>query len=471
MLPIKGVLILILIYYLFFSQLITTLTPVREIVLILIRRFFIFYTAINIVFAFMLLTRWRKIAQNSRWILVINGLLDAVLLAILTLITGGYSSPLYWLFVGLILRNALVHPGIREQLSLNILICFLYVGTGTLDLTIRELEANAYITLREAERPIPVQPKTNQTSLTNLFLSNKKNIRHQAEPIGSELDENTLRSLDLVPPDNPAEPVFLRTILLFLFSACFYGLQILLLRNQIAEEERRELETRSQQLKSASRLAAEIAHQIKNPLAIINNSAFFIQRSLGEAGEMVKTQLQIIRDEVNKADKIVTELLGYARLAEGKVEKLNVLEVLDSAIDSVFPPGSGFEVEIHRTYSITEPFVMMQINHLSAIFTNILQNAREAMEGKGRIDIVVRRNEQDNIEISIKDTGPGIPPDKINLIFEPFYTTKKGGTGLGLAIVKQNLDIYAGSIKVESQPGNGARFIITLPSLSYEAGE
>jgi signal transduction histidine kinase len=473
MIPIKGILILILGYYLFFSQLLTTVTPMREVALHSIQRYFIFYVIFNAIMAGLLIVgEWRRKLIQLRWLLFLNGVFDAVLLAILTLVTGGYSSTLYWLFVGLILRNALVLPGIQEQVTLNILICFLYIFAGTLDIKIRDIEANAYIQLREAERAlvIPHSPKNkHQTNYAKTDVSNTLSMPQ--ERIGAGLDENTLRSLDLVPPENPAEPVALRTILLFLLTVCFYGLQLLLLRNQIAQQERRQFDIRSQQLRSASRIAGEIAHQIKNPLAIINNSAFMLQRSLKDAGASIQRQVQIIRDEVVKADKIVTELLGYARLAEGKVEKLNVLEVLDSSIETVFPPGSGYEVQINKTYMIEEPFVMMQENHLRAIFVNILQNAREAMEGSGKVDIVVSKNSDDNVEVSIADSGPGIPPDKINRVFEPFFTTKATGTGLGLAIVRQNLDIYGGSVRVESESGRGAKFIIVLPSVKYEAGE
>lgn len=473
MLPIKGILIIILTYYLFFSQLLTTVTPMREVALHAIQRFFIFYVMFNAVFGAVLLVQdWRRKLIEFRGVLFLNGLFDAVLLAILTLVTGGYSSTLYWLFVGLILRNALVLPAVREQVTLNILICLLYIFAGTLDIKIRDIEANAYIQLREAERSLILPRKGKNEHKTNITSEiQDKSSTTAEERLGTGLDENTLRSLDLVPPENVAEPVALRTILLFLFTVCFYGLQLMLLRNQTAEQERRQFDIRSQQLRSASRIAGEIAHQIKNPLAIINNSAFILQRILKDTSEPVQRQIQIIRDEVIKADKIVTELLGYAKLAEGRVEKLNVLEIMDSSIETVFPRGSGYDIQINKNYSLEEPFVMMQENHLKAIFINILQNAREAMEGKGEIDIVIKGNEEGNIEVSIADSGPGIPPDKINRIFEPFFTTKLTGTGLGLAIVRQNLDIYGGSVRVESEPDHGAKFIIMLPPVKYEVSE
>ncbi|HON09168.1 MAG TPA: ATP-binding protein, partial [Verrucomicrobiota bacterium] len=345
----------------------------------------------------------------------------------------------------------------------------------TLDITIREMEKNAYITVTEAELGIPPQIDRHSTNKHNIILkdTNLKEDKSESSEIrlNIALDENTLRSLDLLPPDNPAEPVFFRTVLLILFAICFYGLQVLLLRNEIATKERQLFESKSEQLQATSRIAAEIAHQIKNPLAIINNSAFIIQRTLKDTSDSVKQQIEIIREEVVKADKIVTELLGYAALAEGRVEKLDVIKIIDSSIETVFPQRAGFDVTINKTYKVKEASVMMQENHLKAIFVNILQNARDAMNNKGILDIIVRKDENDKIEVSIADTGPGIEPDKINKIFEPYFTTKATGTGLGLAIVRQNLDIYGGTIRVESQPGNGAKFIITLPPVNYETGE
>ncbi len=474
-LPIKWILILILVYYLFFSQLLAKETPFRETALHFIQSYFIFYILFNAVLSVFLLTNRRNKLIKIRGVLFLNGFFDAILLAILTLITGGYSSMLYWLFVGLMLRNTLVHPVAREQLSLNIIICLLYVSAGTLDIKIRDMEKNAYITVTEAELGIPPRFNNRITNKHNIKLKEDINLKEDQSAsseshFSTGLDENTLRSLDLLPPDNP-EPVLLRTVLLILFAICFYGLQILLLKSEMATKERQLFESKSEQLQATSRIAAEIAHQIKNPLAIINNSAFILQRTLKDTSDSIKQQIEIIREEVVKADKIVTDLLGYAALAEGRVKKLDVIKVLEASIETVFPPRSGFDVVINKTYKLKEAPVMMQENHLKAIFVNILQNARDAINNKGILDIIVQKDENDKIEISITDTGPGIEPDKINKIFEPYFTTKATGTGLGLAIVRQNLDIYGGTVKVESHPGKGARFIVILPTVTYETGE
>lgn len=470
-LPIKLILIGILIYYLFFTQPLTTVTPLREIVLQGIRRFFVFYIIYNVGIAILLLGRyWKDRILQFRWLLVINSFFDSLLIAILTLITGGYESVLYWLFVALMLRNALLHLIASEQLSLNLIICLVFIGAGALEIKIREMEAESYIALWRAEQSLtvghPFRNNTNQETNKSLKIFEK-------EVSGNEpgIDENTLRSLDLLPPENPTEPVFLRTVLLVLFAACFYGLQLLLLRTKMSEQERRQFESRSEQLRSASRIAAEIAHQVKNQLAVIKNAVYVLEKLLKEPSAPIQQQIELIRTGVDKVDNIIVEILGYGKLAEGKVEKLDVVETLETSIEQVFPKGSHHEIKIIKHYNVSEPFVMMQRYHLQAIFINLLQNAREALNDKGKIEISVLRNEKDDLVVSIKDNGPGIPEDKRQRIFEPYFTTKKSGTGLGLAIVRQNLDIYGGTIRVESAPGKGAEFIITLPAVRYEAGE
>jgi len=252
---------------------------------------------------------------------------------------------------------------------------------------------------------------------------------------------------------------------LLLMTFCCYGLQVLFDKQRRVNEEAVEFAQRQQQLQSAGRLAAEIAHQLKNPLGIINNAAFTLQRTVKE-GKTITQQIQIIREEVERSDRIITELMGYARLVEGRVEKLDIAEELDQAILRVFPPAVKYEVKIHRDYSPALPPLLMQRMHLSEAFVNLLQNAREAMNGRGNIFVTARMGENYSVVISIADDGPGIPRDKIGQIFEPYFTTKEKGTGLGLAIVKHNTELYGGTVQLESELGKGTRFILQFPAKS-----
>jgi signal transduction histidine kinase len=236
-------------------------------------------------------------------------------------------------------------------------------------------------------------------------------------------------------------------------------------RQRKADEEAREFATRERQLRSAGRLAAEFAHQIKNPLAIINNAAFSLQRALKQGKTDVGEQIQIIQEEVQRSDRIVTEIMGYAQLTEGRVEKLDVLEELNTAIERVFPPAAGYPIRVVRHFETKFPRLLMQRRHLTETLVNVLQNAREALEGKpGTVEVTARRTEEDAVEITVRDEGAGIPPERHEQIFEPYYTTKAKGTGLGLATVKHNLELYGGKARVESALGKGAKFILTFPA-------
>jgi signal transduction histidine kinase len=246
-------------------------------------------------------------------------------------------------------------------------------------------------------------------------------------------------------------------------TALCYGVQVLMEKQRRADEEAREHSLRQEQLQATGRLAAEIAHQLKNPLGIINNAAFTLQRTVKE-GKTITQQIKIIREEVDRSDRIITELMGYARLSEGQVEKLDIREELDRAIEQVFPSGAIYDVKIHRDYGAALPALLAQRGHLSEVFVNLLQNAREAMDGKGEIRVSAKYGEDYSIVVTIADNGPGIPAEKLDKIFEPYFTTKEKGTGLGLAIVKHNTELYNGAVEVESSLGEGTLFRVKLPA-------
>jgi two-component system, NtrC family, sensor kinase len=263
---------------------------------------------------------------------------------------------------------------------------------------------------------------------------------------------------------NPGESLMVRLVLLLLMTACAYGVQVLVERQRRMLDEAREFAMREGQLRSAGRLAAEFAHQLKNPLAIINTASFSLERAL-KGGRPADAQLRMIQEEIARADRIITEVMGYAQLSEGHVEKLEVLAELDAAIARVYPPAAGYPVRVRREYPPVCPPLWMLRRHASEIFVNVLQNAREALGEKGGTVLsTVRCLPGPAIEVAIQDNGPGIPPDKIERVFEAYYTTKDKGTGLGLATVKHSIELYGGSVRAESELGKGTRFILTFPT-------
>lgn len=286
----------------------------------------------------------------------------------------------------------------------------------------------------------------------------------------SALDEAKLVSQPLaegIVPEGGTEPFVLRLIILWLLTSSCYGVQLLLFRERLSLEEERKSMARNDELKAAGRLAAEIAHQLKNPLGIITNAIYSLERGLRDGKKDFNLQMQIIREEIERSDRILTQLMGYAQLSEGRVEKLDLADELERAINEVFPPGVTYETKVHRDFSPNLPVLLMQRNHLSVVLVNLLQNAREALEERGNIHVHAHYGDSHTLQIVIEDDGPGIPFEQLDKIFEAYVTTKDKGTGLGLAIVKHNVELYGGAVRVESELGKGARFILIFPAKTF----
>jgi len=380
--------------------------------------FFGLYIAANLVFAAVLFQARRLPLSVVQWSVVASSLVDGLFIAGLASISGGLSSSLFWLFATLIIRNAVSLPPGFSQLFLNLAISLCYPLVGALEL---------------------------------FMLRN--------------CDPRTLDALDLSPQEVAWGELFaLRLLVLLLVVGGCYGVQVLLERQQIATEEAHEFAARESQLSSAGRMAAEFAHQIKNPLAVINNAAFSLQRSLRDGKADAAKHIEIIQEEVARADRVITQITGYAQLSEGRVEKLPVIDEINRAIEQVFPAAVPCPIKIHREFAAQFPPLLMQRGHFSEMLVNLLKNAREALGEKGNIYIAADCRPDYAVEISVRDDGPGIPPDKIGRIFEAYYTTKEKGTGLGLAIVKHNVELYGGTVRAESRLGQGAKFTLFLSS-------
>jgi signal transduction histidine kinase len=417
MLPVRATFIAIILYSFSYSKWFGELSNLQDITVETVQYIFWFYILAGLVLAVPLLNVWRLPLAVVQWTVVTSSLVDGLFIAGMTLITGGMDSILFWLFVALIVRNAVSVPLGFSQLFLNFAISLCYVLVVSLDISVSQ-----------------------------------------------NLDEFTRRALDLASREDLGEPFVLRLTVLLLTTVCCYGTQALLERQRLAVEEAEEFAAREGQLRSAGRLAAEFAHQIKNPLAIINNAAFSLQRALHDAKTEVAQQIGIIQEEVARADQVITQIMGYAQLSEGHVEKLNVIEELNRAVAQVFPSVVPMGIQVHREYGHGFPPLLMQRGHLSEILVNLLKNSREALVEKGNVFVTADCHRNHSIEISVRDDGPGIAPDKIERIFEAYYTTKERGTGLGLAIVKHNVELYGGNVRVESELGKGAKFTLIFPA-------
>jgi signal transduction histidine kinase len=418
MLPIKVVFIGIILYSFDITPWVGMANNALDVVVETVQFIFWFYILANFILAAILFAAERLPLAVVQWTVITSSLVDGIFIAGMALVTGGLDSVLFWLFIALIIRNSVSVPPGLLQLILNFAISLCYALVAVLDVS-----------------------------------------------IANNLDDATIHALDLTAHEDLGQPFALRLAVLWLTTICCYGAQVLLERQRLAVEEAGEFAAREGQLRSAGRLAAEFAHQIKNPLAIINNAAFSLQRALRENKTADPQQIEIIQEEVTRADKVITQIMGYAQLSEGRVEKLNVVGELDRAIAQVFPPAVPGNIIIRRDYGRDFfPPLLMQRGHLSEMLVNLLQNAREALGENGNVLVTAGCHSDHAVEISVRDDGHGIPPDKIERIFEAYYTTKEKGSGLGLAIVKHNAELYGGTVRVESRLGQGANFILIFPA-------
>jgi two-component system sensor histidine kinase AtoS len=240
-------------------------------------------------------------------------------------------------------------------------------------------------------------------------------------------------------------------------------------------EERERLRDR---LASLGEMAAGIAHELKNPLAGIEVMAGLLRRQVGDSPG-AHTLLADIMSEAKLANAIVVEMLEFVRPVRLQVERTDVVDVLQQSITMAESKTRRGEVAVAVQVEPGLPMIEGDHHQLSQVFTNLLANAFEALEGKGHITIAAVASviEEDpafaglqppmpTVVVDVVDDGPGLPADATDKIFDPFFTTKPQGSGLGLAIVRKIVDAHDGRIDVHSVPGAGVRFRVTLPVTS-----
>ena len=221
----------------------------------------------------------------------------------------------------------------------------------------------------------------------------------------------------------------------------------------------------SRRLASIGELAAGVAHEINNPLTGILG---FSQRLLGKSSdEEFSHDLQIINSEAQRAAKVVQNLLTFARRREPKKEYSNINDILQKALELRAYELKTSNIEVVTDLTPSLPEIMVDFQQIQEVFLNIILNAEQVMNethGGGKL-IIKTRQTKDHIRISFTDDGPGIPPEYLDNVFDPFFTTRaeKGGTGLGLSACHGIVTEHGGRICAKSKPGKGATFFVELP--------
>lgn len=219
----------------------------------------------------------------------------------------------------------------------------------------------------------------------------------------------------------------------------------------------------AERLTSLGQLAAGVAHELNTPLANIMLVAESVQRKSKEA--FVKDRMGTIVGQTEIAARIVRGLLDFSRRHEPQIRELNLSDVVRDAVGFIKGKQSE-DVELAEEYARGAIPIRGDRDQLIQVFTNIINNGYEALDGPGEIKVHVGAADGFAL-VTIQDNGPGIPPNVLPHIFEPFFTTKadRNGTGLGLAICHGIVQSHGGEIRIESEVGKGARFIVRLPLL------
>jgi signal transduction histidine kinase len=221
-------------------------------------------------------------------------------------------------------------------------------------------------------------------------------------------------------------------------------------------------------------MAAAIAHEVKNPLAGIEVMAGILKRQLPDSRDAQAILGDIIK-EAKMANAIVLEVLEFVRPIRLQVERMSLVDVIKDAIalaDTHAPRGN---VRVDVAIPADLATIQGDPHQLRQLFTNLLTNAFEAMNGRGSVRIDATELPEEDppsggealigpmVQVDVVDDGPGVPPDVIDRIFSPFFTTKPQGTGLGLAIVRKIVNAHDGRIDVNVPGNGGTQFRVTLP--------
>lgn len=218
----------------------------------------------------------------------------------------------------------------------------------------------------------------------------------------------------------------------------------------------------SERLAVLGKVSGSIAHEIKNPLGVIDSSAYYLGLKLKGADEKIKTHIDRIKSQVKKAAGIIQNLVDVAKMKEPYTETAGIPAIIENVLTTLnLPQTIAVRKKIEDTL-----VAKADKGQLEMVFRNIIVNAVQAMGECGILSISGQEKHLEKnrfIEIRIQDTGPGIMPEDRERIFEPLFSTKTTGIGFGLTICKMIIERHGGTITVESEKGKGAAFILQLP--------
>ena len=224
---------------------------------------------------------------------------------------------------------------------------------------------------------------------------------------------------------------------------------------------------RAERLAALGQLSAGLAHEIRNPLAVIKGSAEMLSRKVAQSEPLAAELAGYISSEVNRLNALVVRFLDFARPSKLDLRPERISEIVDRALEVSAASFPDSKIKIEREYAPDLPEVPVDRQLCVQVFVNLITNAFQAMEGlEGTLRLSIAPESSSGVAgagVIVEDSGAGVPPEMREQIFNPFFTSKKDGVGLGLSIVAKIVDDHRGTIRLENGAGPGARFHVFFP--------
>ena len=228
---------------------------------------------------------------------------------------------------------------------------------------------------------------------------------------------------------------------------------------------------RAERLAALGQLSAGLAHEIRNPLGVIKGSADMLSRKVAGSEPLVAELAGYISSEVNRLNALVVRFLNFARPSKLELRPERISEIVDRALEAATASFPDAGVKIERQYAPNLPEIPADPQLCEQVFVNLITNAFQAMQAQAgssekTLHITIEQevsNGEPGVAVFVEDTGPGVPPELREQIFNPFFTSKQDGVGLGLSIVAKIVDDHRGTIRLENNTPRGARFHVFFP--------
>lgn len=240
---------------------------------------------------------------------------------------------------------------------------------------------------------------------------------------------------------------------------------VILLLRDLSEVRHLEAEVRRREkLAAVGNLAAGVAHEIRNPLSSIKGYATYFGTRFPE-GSDDREAARVMVQEVDRLNRVISDLIGLSRPSDIRPRPTRVADIVDHALRLVRPDAEARKVAVRFEAAPDVPEALVDPDRFAQALLNVCLNGMEAMGDGGELMVTAYRHGDGRVAVSVRDTGPGISPENLSRVFDPYFTTKGQGTGLGLAIVHKIIEAHEGEVGFRSEPGHGTECTFILPAV------